>query len=73
MSEQVPNEAIENFSERLNEFMGQVVLMHNRLFELEKAVGYLLTKDPEWMEAFKKAQSEEAAGEQEAGSELVIP
>jgi hypothetical protein len=66
-------EVFEQFKEKLEETLGQLVLMHNRLFELEKAVGYLLTKDPEWMSAFTKAQAEAGASDESEGNALDLP
>lgn len=64
-------DVLKEFTEKLNEFMGQVVVMHNRLNEMEIALAYLLSKDPEWVAQFKKQQS----GEQSDGNkeELIEP
>lgn len=62
------------FSEKLNQFMEQVVLMHRRLSELEVAVAYLLSKDPQWVENFQKQQAEESKGNaSEQENKLVEP
>lgn len=57
-AELTQQELLDNFAGKMNEFMSHVTYIHNRLFEVEKAVGYLLTKDKEWMEAYQKAQKE---------------
>jgi hypothetical protein len=51
---------VEDFVVKLNSFMEQVTYLHNRVFELEKAMGYVLSKDAEWMAAFQKAQEQVA-------------
>jgi len=72
MSELSPDEVFPQFVERLEEFMGQVVHMHNRMAELETALAYLLSKDPQWMANFNAAQQEQT-GQEEKSGELVLP
>lgn len=67
MDEQV----LKDFTAKLEEFMGQVVLLHNRVQELESGVGYLLSKDPTWMAAFNAAQSQEGASDE--NQEIIFP
>jgi recombination DNA repair RAD52 pathway protein len=50
---------LKTFSEQLNLFMEQTVVLHNRVSELEIAIAYLLSKDPQWVENFKSAQAAE--------------
>lgn len=67
MDEQV----LKDFTVKLEEFMGQVVLLHNRVQELESGVGYLLSKDPTWMAAFHAAQAQESAANE--SQEIIFP
>lgn len=70
-SEKTQEQILGEFSSQLQEFMGQVVLMYNRMSELEHAVAYLLSKDPQWIENFNAAMQaeQENSAEQEKANE----
>ena len=72
----IPKDVIQDFIEKLNELISHSVQMHHRLFEIEKSVGYLLSKDPEWMKAYNESLSVQegtASSEQQEASGFVYP
>lgn len=71
MSEHDQETVLATFTERLEEFMAQVVHMHNRQNELETALAYLLSKDPQWMANFNAAQ--QAEQENREPESLIVP
>lgn len=58
---------LNDFTAKIEEFMGHVVEMNKRLNELEIAVAYLLNKDPEWVADFQKRQKQEKESTQNEG------
>lgn len=73
---QSPEDFLKAFSEQLNIFMEQTVHLHNRVSELEVAIAYLLSKDPQWVENFQKEMAKEAKpsdGADSAEEKLVEP
>jgi len=73
------NEVLEKFLAQFDQLIKNSEASHiksleleGRLFELEKAVGYLLSKDVEWMAGYQAAMAKE--GEQhEQASGFVAP
>lgn len=65
-------ELLSQFVEKLNEALNQLLVLNHRLSETEKVCGYLLSKDPEWIEQVKEAMAKEQAElekQQEAAQE----
>lgn len=88
MTEATAPEQIEILINTLNSFLekaatiddsikslaNQLAAMEIRQLEIEKASGYLLSKDPEWMKAFEAAiLAESEGGTSETTEQLIIP
>lgn len=57
--EPTQEELLSQFIEKLNETLNQMLVLSQRLTETEKVCGYLLSKDPEWIEQVKAAMTKE--------------
>ena len=69
-------ELVQEFIQKLNEALNQLIIMQHRLSETEKVAGYLLSKDPEWVAQMQAAMAEEQKQADRASAEaapLVLP